>query len=348
MTENAIVAIDQDSQITLPAHVVETRKAYQQEALAEGTRRAYRNAVALFTAWCDEHGRQVLPASVETIADWAVALADGTDGRAPRARRTVGLYVSGVVSMQRLAGYKIDTKDPVLALTMKGIGRSKAKTEIPKKAAPLMDRHVLKMLQEFDPSRAVDARDGALLGVGWAAALRRSELVGLDYGQLGEGAGFVRIDERGIEITLMVSKASQDAAVTVAIPDEAMPAAKRWLEGWITLANIQPGEPVFRPVDRFQRVSPDRLYDGAVSVLVKKRVRDYALAEGKTKEEAAAMMQAFSGHSMRSGFVTSAVDKEKALVDLAPHTRHKSLSTLQGYVRNRDQWKRSPLFGVGF
>ena len=48
------------------------------------------------------------------------------------------------------------------------------------------------------------------------------------------------------------------------------------------------------------------------------------------------------------GFVSSAVDKEKALVDLAPHTRHKSLLTLQGYVRNRDQWKRSPLFGVGF
>ena len=46
--------------------------------------------------------------------------------------------------------------------------------------------------------------------------------------------------------------------------------------------------------------------------------------------------------------VSSAVDKEKALVDLAPHTRHKSLSTLQGYVRNRDKWKRSPLFGVGF
>ena len=231
---------------------------------------------------------------------------------------------------------------------MKGINRTKARTETPKKAAPLMDRHVLKMLHDFDVARAGDARDGAMLAIGWAAALRRSELVGLDWQKLGSGAGFIRVDERGIEIVLMTSKASQDAAVTVAIPDAAMPAAKKWLEAWIALANIQPGAPMFRPVDRFQRVSPDRLYDGAVSVIVKKRVRDYALAEGKTTEEAAAMMQAFSGHSMRSGFVSSAVDKEKALVDLAPHTRHKSLSTLQGYVRNRDQWKRSPLFGVGF
>ena len=51
------------------------------------------------------------------------------------------------------------------------------------------------------------------------------------------------------------------------------------------------------------------------------------------------MTRAFSGHSMRAGFVTSAVDKDKATVEIAPHTRHKSLSTLQGYVRNRDQWK---------
>lgn len=341
----AIVTMEEDA---LPSHVVETRKAYQQEALSPGTRRSYQNAVGLFSEWCAVNCRQVLPANVETIADWAVALADGSDGRPPRAKKTVGLYVSAVLSMWRLAGYKIDTKDPVLHLTMKGINRTKARTEIPKKAAPLMDRHVLKMLQEFNAARAADARDGAMLAIGWAAALRRSELVGLDWGELGSGAGFVRVDERGIEIVLMTSKASQDAAVTVAIPDAAMPAAKKWLETWIALANIQPGEPVFRPVDRFQRVSPARLYDGAVSEIVKKRVHNYAMAGGKTAEEAAAMTRDFSGHSMRAGFVTSAVDKEKATVDIAPHTRHKSLSTLQGYVRNRDQWKRSPLFGVGF
>ena len=59
------------------------------------------------------------------------------------------------------------------------------------------------------------------------------------------------------------------------------------------------------------------------------------------------MTRAFS-HSMRAGFVTSAVDKDKANVEIAPHTHHKRLDVLQNYVRNRDRWKKSPLRGMGF
>jgi hypothetical protein len=54
----------------------------------------------------------------------------------------------------------------------------------------------------------------------------------------------------------------------------------------------------------------------------------------------------FSGHSMRAGFATTASDLP--LAHLAKHTRHKSLETLMGYAREREEWEKSPLKAVGF
>ena len=80
------------------------------------------------------------------------------------------------------------------------------------------------------PQIPAEARDAALLAVGWAAALRRSELVGLDWQSRGTGTGFVRLDERGLVVTLMASKASQDQAETIIVPCADMPAACQALE----------------------------------------------------------------------------------------------------------------------
>jgi hypothetical protein len=64
---------------------------------------------------------------------------------------------------------------------------------------------------------------------GWAAALRRSELIGLDWGKLGTGSGFVELGERGVVVTLPTSKGSQDAAVEIVVPRSDMPTAARVL-----------------------------------------------------------------------------------------------------------------------
>jgi hypothetical protein len=93
-----------------------------------------------------------------------------------------------------------------------------------------------------------DARDGALLALGWGAALRRSELVNLDWMKFGDGAGFVRIEpERGIVVRLQRSKSSQDKAVEIVIPYTDMPTCCIWLEQWAKVAKLEPGQPVFGP-----------------------------------------------------------------------------------------------------
>jgi site-specific recombinase XerC len=82
------------------------------------------------------------------------------------------------------------------------------------------------------PQIAAEARDAAILALGWSAALRRSELVGLDWQKLGEGAGYLLVDERGIVITLARSKSAQSEAVIIVVPCTDMPAACEAVARW--------------------------------------------------------------------------------------------------------------------
>ena len=174
------------------------------------------------------------------------------------------------------------------------------------------------------PDIASDARDRALLTLGWAAALRRSELVGLDWGELGDGTGYAQIDEREIIVTLMTSKASQEQAETIIIPVVDMPAAREALDTWARLAMLRPGAPVFRPIDRRHVIGVDRLTDRSVSRIIKARVRALARVRGRSETEADEIVALFSGHSMRAGYATSAAARDVPGYRIQQHTRHKS------------------------
>ena len=106
-----------------------------------------------------------------------------------------------------------------------------------------------------------------------AAALRRSELVGLDWQKRGSGSGFVRLDERGLVVTLMASKASQDQSESIVVPRADMAAAYEALEVWARVAHLKAGQAVFRPIDQRQIIGDDRLTDRSVARIVKVRVR---------------------------------------------------------------------------
>ena len=237
MLETALVPVE-TTETALPTLLVEAAKEYMGEARAERTRQSYGYAFRRFSDWCARHGRCPLPASPETVAAWATALARGEDVGPPCARATISLYITGVVMAQRTAGYEFDRKNAVLAETLKGISRVKARTETVRKARPLLGVDLRDLLEVLRECRPADARDGAMLSLGWAAALRRSELVSLDWQQVGEGLGYVRVDERGVEVVLMRSKASQENAVTIAIPADDVPSCQFWLERWAIRAQL--------------------------------------------------------------------------------------------------------------
>jgi len=148
-----------------------------------------------------------------------------------------------------MAGHVLDRKAPEISETLKGMARSKAKQEVQRKAKPLMRDDLRELSQTLAAAgRPADIRDAALLVLGWAGALRRAELVGLDWLKQGDGKGWVAIEDRGIVITLPTSKGSQASSETIVIPCPDMPTACDALARWSLRAGLRPGEPVFRPI----------------------------------------------------------------------------------------------------
>ncbi|HEX6001358.1 MAG TPA: tyrosine-type recombinase/integrase [Hyphomicrobiaceae bacterium] len=280
------------------------------------------------------------------MAAWLTDLADGTDSGRPLARASINQALAAVTLAHRNAGYAFDRKHRVISMTWSGISRVKAMMEIERQAAPFMAADVRDLLVILNPKRNIGCRNAALLTLGFGAAMRRSELVGLDWQELGTGTGFVRIDERGVLVVLARSKASQDKAETIVIPRKDFEPACEALEAWAARAQLQPGEPIFRAVNNRNQIAAERLTAHSVSRIVKRAMRDIARKRGKTIEEAKELVRRFSGHSLRAGFVTSAAAVDVPPLRIAQHTRHKSLEMVNRYCREADEYSRSALRGV--
>jgi integrase len=267
------------------------------------------------------------------------------------ARASINQAISAVALAHHAAGHAFDRKHPLIAETWRGISRIKARTEDLRQAQPITAADLRALLDDLGRGAhrlPADARDAALLALGWAAALRRSELVGLDWEKIETGIGTLRIDERGLVVTLNTSKGSQTEAATVVVPCPDMPTACAAVKLWADVAKLQPGEPVFRPIDKGQRIAAGRLTDRSVSRIIKARVHALAIAGGKSKDEADALAEAMSGHSLRAGYATAAAANDVPSYRIQQHTRHRSAEMVARYVREADKWTKSGLKGVGF
>lgn len=322
--------------------------SYMAAARADNTRRAYRQAWGQFEIWCGRMGRQSLPAEPSTVGAWIVAMGHGIDG-SKLSRSTINQYLAAVVLAHRVAGFPFDRKAREISETLKGMARTKARTEIQRKAKPLMREDLQAMSQALGASgKPADARDAALLVLAWAGALRRSELIGLDWQRQGDGAGWVSIEDRGIVIVLPRTKGSQDSAETIVIPCTDMPTACDALARWSLVAKLRAGEPVFRPITKTDSIKPGRLTDRSVSRIVKARVEGFYHSNGKSPLEAEALAAGYSGHSMRAGYATTAGELDEAGFRIQARMRHKSMDTTAGYIRSGEQWSKSGLTKVGF
>ena len=351
------------SELALPDELIAKAKTYAVHARSERTRHEYGRCWRDFTAWCQTMGRDALPASVETVAAYLSWLASGRGRGKPLAVSSIGQAAAAIKLAQRTAGYAFDSASPLLQSVMTGIRRDIAKTRTVKRVKPLLRSALEEMLETLKPDVLRDARDACLLALGWAGALRRSELVGLDWGQLGSAddprrVGFLTGDAKGLTITLMTSKASQDTAQTVVIPRAFAPAICQAVENWVALAGIAPGSALLRRTDRRvdgSNVGANRIIDQTVNRTIKRRVQVLANTRAKARggrkmkrEEITALVAAFAGHSMRAGYVTSAADRDVQDRDIMQQTRHKTAAMVSVYRRDVDKFKSSGLKGVGF
>ena len=170
-TQNAIVRHDADAgntNVALPAELVEAARSYARAAHAKRTKDAYARAWEDFEAWCSDRQLQALPAAPETVAVWMAALADGDGPRKPLARSSINQAFSAVIIRHRDAGYSFDRKHAAISGVWKGICNTKARQETVRKAKPLLTDDLRALIDGLEQA-ASGIRDAALLSLGWAA-----------------------------------------------------------------------------------------------------------------------------------------------------------------------------------
>jgi integrase len=293
----------------------------------------------VFFAWCEQQGLEPLPPNAEITSRYILHLVE--------ARRTVASingFVTALAVACRLRGYKLDRAP--LAEMLKGVRRLHGAA--PRQARPLLAEDMRRLVELLDTDEPADLRDAALLTVAWCAALRQSEAVGLDWERRGTGTGFVRIDKRGIELTLVKSKTSQDSAVKIVVPVEDAPTAAKCLARWAAAAKLSPGQPIFRAVSRYGQIAADRLAADSVARIIKRRVQELSLASGADVVEAKQAAAAVSGHSARAGYCTSAALHGLPEWKIRNRSRHRSAAQTATYVRAAESWRDSGLRGIGF
>ena len=302
--------------------VAERLREYVSRSKAPNTVRAYAADWRDFSVWSEQHGWAALPARPETVALYLTELAD------TMRVSTVTRRVSAISQAHRLAGFDPPTADTRVKTVMSGIRRVKGTAQRGKR--PLLTADLRSIVQQL-PSTLIGMRDRALLLLGFAGAFRRSELVGLDIGDLEFG-------REGLKATVLRSKTDQEGqGRRVGIPygSHAGTCPVRAVEGWLAALGAVSG-PVFRRIDRHGHIGTGRLTDRAVALILKRS----AAAAGFTADN-------LSGHSLRAGLATAAAAAGVSERAIMAQTGHRSVTTVRKYIREGSLFLENAAAKVG-
>lgn len=309
---------------------------YATQARGPGTLRAYRSAWRQYDAWCDRLGFPALSSDPRLVGMYLTSAAERL------APATLQVHLAAIVTAHRLVGLSHDPGHPAIALLLDGIRRRRG-TAPRRQATPIAPAMLVRMVRA-QPDTPLGLRNRAILLAGFGGALRRSEIVGLDAGDV------EFVDGRGVVLTVQRSKTDQHGAgQAVAVwrsddPDLCAPTAlRRWLE---RRGARHADDPLFVGFRAGGVMTATRLSDKAVVRLVKDTAEavgdgDPGLAEKTFGSLAVGGARHYSGHSLRAGLATAAAEAEAQLHDLMRQTRHKSVETARRYMRSADLWRNN-------
>ncbi len=312
-------------------------ETYRRMAKADNTRRAYRAAVRAWCAWCARHDLPPLPASGQDVA----AFLAGERGR-KLSPETLKLRRAAIRYLHRAAGCPVPTDDVCVSETMAGITRDAARKGVVPRKKVAATATILRRLMAPIGGDLRGLRDRAILLVGFAGALRRSELAAIRFEHLEK-------TDRGIRLTLPQTKGEQTDAVTVPLPygdTELCPVHA--LEAWQQAAGLTEG-PIFRRIWLPPRPRPTatceppplpRIGTQAISPqTVAQIVQARAMAAGFGRRD-------LGGHSLKRGALTTGMDRGVHPAKLKRLGRHKSFDVLGEYLEFGDLFEGHPLTGV--
>lgn len=308
----------------LLARLLAQAEAIFRSSRAESTLRAYEHDWKQFRIWCEQHRLVPLPATAETVILYAT---DMTRNQGKK-WNTLSRRLAAISQLHQGAGFDSPTRAWTMKQFLAGLRRELGVAPARKK--PVLVGDLKKILDQI-PDSLPGRRDRALLLVGFTGALRRSELVALDAGNLEQTS-------EGLIVSIRRSKTDQQGeGRKIGIPAGNDPAACpiRAVEAWLAAAKIESGA-VFRVMNRHGQVLPKRLSGEGVAIVVKRYVEKLGYDPAL-----------FSGHSLRAGLATSAAAAGKGERAIMNQTGHRSVTTLRRYIRDGNLFRENAAEGLG-
>jgi site-specific recombinase XerD len=284
-------------------------RSYAQKGKADSTLKIYRRDWRHFTGWCAAHGQTPLPATAETVALYI------TDQARRLKVSTLNGRLAAIAQAHRISGYESPTTSAPVQAVMRGIRRTKGMAQTQK--TPTVTATIRSMLGALKDT-PIGRRDRALLLLGYAGALRRSELVVLTMEDVEETS-------EGLIVTLRRSKTDQESiGRVVGIPYGSDPGTcpVRSLRAWLKTAQITEG-PLFRPINRHGHIAAAPLLPKAVALIIKRTAESAGLDPGR-----------YAGHSLRAGFATQAAQGGASERSIMEQTGHHSVLQVREYIRH--------------
>lgn len=308
---------------------VERAADYARASRSAATQRAYNSDWKIFASWCELRGLESLPTSPAVVATFLAFEADNG-----LKANTIGRRLAAIGHHHRQAGMDPPQEQSgagAMFEVMAGI-RNTLGTRRDRKS-PADAEALGAMLTTITGDNLRALRDRALLAIGMAAALRRSELVSLSIED-------VELPADGLRLLVGRSKTDQSGeGVVVAIPEGRRIRPKALLLAWTEAAmktarhlnnpliSFDTG-PLFRRLSRGGELTADPMSDRAVARLVQRCAADAGFDPAD-----------FAGHSLRSGFLTEAARQGASIFKMRDVSRHKSVQVLSDYVRDAELFR---------
>ena len=294
-----------------------------QNSRANNTVRAYKSDFNDFELFCLQNGFKSLPSEPKIVSLYLTYLSTKGAKMSTLKRRLVSIGV-----IHKIKGHYLDTKHPAIIENILGIKRRKGSIQKSKK--PILIKYlkeIINVIDQLDKEEIKKFRDRSIILIGFSGGFRRNEIVSLDYDDL----DFV---PEGLKINLRKSKTDQfGEGFTKALPyfDNSQYCPVVSLKKWIAISKITSGA-LFRRFSKGSKLSKNRLTDQTVALLIK----EYLQLTGIDSKN-------YSGHSLRSGFATSAAESGVEERSIMAMTGHKSTEMVRRYIKEANLFKNNAL-----
>ena len=310
--------------------IITNIKALQEETLlnlqsskAINTVRAYKSDFKDFGLFCVQNGFNSLPSEPKVVSLYLTYLSTKEAKISTLKRRLVSIGV-----IHKLKGHYLDTKHPSIIENIMGIKRRKGSIQKGKKPLLISNlKLIIDVIDEQNKEEIKKLRDRTLILIGFSGGFRRNEIVALDYDDL----DFV---PEGLKISIRRSKTDQfGEGMIKALPyfDSSKYCPVVSLKKWIAVSKINSGS-LFRRFSKGSRLTENRLTDQTIALLIK----EYLQLAGINSKN-------YSGHSLRSGFATSAAESGAEERSIMSMTGHKSAEMVRRYIKEANLFRNNAL-----